>query len=308
MKIYTIVVTYNGLKWVDRCFGSLRNSEIPVHILAIDNGSTDGTVNKLRKAYSDVELIENGTNLGFGQANNIGMAKALKDKADYVFLLNQDAWVKPDTIEKLISVASNNLAYGVFSPIHLNGKGDELDRNFSHYLLQNEGRKYLTDKLLNKPVKQIIELDFVNAAAWLIPNEVLKKVGGFDPLFYHYGEDDDYIQRLKYHGYKVSVITTSFIYHDREEKNIDWDINRQYISELLQMKNINIQPIINYSKLKKQYFKTKVKSFSVIFNFNKKARLKERLEILSRLIKIYNRIILSREQCKTSQPNFLSIE
>ena len=77
MKIYTIVVTYNGEKWVDKCFGSLQQSNIPVHIVAIDNASTDGTIKKIKNDYPEVEIIINKKNIGFGQANNIGLQRAL---------------------------------------------------------------------------------------------------------------------------------------------------------------------------------------------------------------------------------------
>ena len=59
MKVYVIVVTYNGKKWVDLCFGSLRRSEIPLHTIAIDNASTDKTKQLIKSNYPEVELIVN---------------------------------------------------------------------------------------------------------------------------------------------------------------------------------------------------------------------------------------------------------
>jgi N-acetylglucosaminyl-diphospho-decaprenol L-rhamnosyltransferase len=123
--IYSIVVTYNGSKWLDKCFGSLLNSTVSTKIIAIDNKSTDGTPDEIRLKFPSVEVIETGKNLGFGKANNIGLTRALNENADYVFLLNQDAWVEPDTIGKLISTQSSE--YAILSPVHLNGQGDALD-------------------------------------------------------------------------------------------------------------------------------------------------------------------------------------
>jgi N-acetylglucosaminyl-diphospho-decaprenol L-rhamnosyltransferase len=97
-KICVIVITYNGAKWVEGCFGSLMQSSVPLNIIAVDNASSDNTVALIKNKFAGVALIESGTNLGFGKANNIGLKRAAEDNADFIFLLNQDAFVKPDTI------------------------------------------------------------------------------------------------------------------------------------------------------------------------------------------------------------------
>ena len=62
--------------------------------------------------------------MGFGEANNIGIKSSIKQGADYVFLLNQDAWIEKDTIKILLSVITKNENIGIASPIHLNGSGN----------------------------------------------------------------------------------------------------------------------------------------------------------------------------------------
>jgi GT2 family glycosyltransferase len=88
----------------------------------VDNNSADDTVNFIKANYPEVTLLEQNKNLGFGKANNIGISLAMKNEADYVFLLNQDAWVQPDTIEKLVSAHQREPQFGILSPMHLNGK------------------------------------------------------------------------------------------------------------------------------------------------------------------------------------------
>jgi GT2 family glycosyltransferase len=104
-KIFVIIVTYKGHLWYERCFKSLRDSELPVQIIVIDNASNDGTVEYIRAHFPDIHLIESKENLGFGRANNLGMRYALDNGADYVFLLNQDAWIEPNTIGELVRIA-----------------------------------------------------------------------------------------------------------------------------------------------------------------------------------------------------------
>lgn len=82
-KIYFIIVTYNAMKWAEKCFSSLRNSSIPVHTIVVDNGSIDGTQDYIKSQFPDVELIQSAENLGFGKANNIGIEKAYKNGADF---------------------------------------------------------------------------------------------------------------------------------------------------------------------------------------------------------------------------------
>lgn len=216
-SIFVIIITYNGSKWIDKCFGSLINSTIPIKILAIDNASSDGTPDIIRKKFPEVEVIETGSNLGFGAANNMGIKKALNEGADFLFLLNQDAWLEnDDTIEKLVDIAQHNTDYGIISPIHLNGKGDLLDKNFGTYLYQLGGRKFITDKVCNRQTEMLVDLEFVNAAAWLMTKELISKVGFFDPVFFHYGEDSNYVKRVQYHSFKIGVAPEAYIHHDRE--------------------------------------------------------------------------------------------
>ena len=112
VSIYTIIVTYNGLKWYDRCFGSLRTSDVPVHTVVIDNASSDGSVAYIREHFPEVTVIEEKENLGFAKANNVGMRYALDHGADYVFLLNQDAWiVQPDTLARMIGISERHPEY-----------------------------------------------------------------------------------------------------------------------------------------------------------------------------------------------------
>ena len=100
-SILTIVVTYNAMQWVDRCLSSIRNSSLNSDALVIDNCSTDGTADYVRERYPWVELVCSSGNQGFGAANNLGLRLALERKYDFVYLLNQDAWRKKDTLGNL---------------------------------------------------------------------------------------------------------------------------------------------------------------------------------------------------------------
>src|ERR1700760_3358667 len=108
MKIYTIIVSYNAEHLIADCLTSVLNSTILNSVIVVDNFSTDNTVQIIKNKFPGIQLIENEKNLGFGMANNIGISVAVKDQADYVLLLNQDAFLEKDTLEKLVKTVNKN--------------------------------------------------------------------------------------------------------------------------------------------------------------------------------------------------------
>lgn len=230
-SVFAVVVTYNGMQWVDRCMGSLSQSAVPVSVVVVDNASTDGIVQYIRQNYPNVHVIETGSNLGFAKANNLGIRYALDHGADYVFLLNQDAWIENDTMGLLLESFAEHEKAGIVSPMHLNGDGDKLDWNF----VSNLPGSFASDSFLGK-VKRLYESRYINAAAWLICRNCIEKVGGFDTLlFVHYGEDYNYCQRTIYHGFDVLIDTSARIYHDREFRKGN---NDEYMNRNFQQKDV----------------------------------------------------------------------
>ncbi|ASB50955.1 glycosyltransferase family 2 protein [Alkalitalea saponilacus] len=293
-QIIAIIVTYNGSKWIDKCFGSLINSTIPIKVLAIDNASTDGTPQIIRTKFPQVEVIETGENLGFGKANNIGLKRVLDENADYAFLLNQDAWVEPDTIEKLVKIHQNNPQFDLLSPIHLNGNGDAIDRNFQNYLGPSFTPEFYSDLFLKKN-KEIYEGKFANAAAWMLTRKCIEIVGGFDPIFKHYGEDDDYIYRLHYHKLKLAIIANAIIYHDRPQTgkmNNSFYKNQIYTRSVLSLKK-DIKPKTHY--VLRRLIVKYIELFFVFLGNNN--QLRHEIEIDWNILKM-------KRQIKKQQSNF----
>lgn len=218
MKVYVILATYNPEQWIEKCFNSLFSSSIDLNVIVVDNGSTDNSPLIIKRDFPQVEVIESKVNLGFGAANNIGINKAYLQDADFVFLLNQDAWVEHDTIEKLIQTSQRNYEYGILSPIHINGKGNNLDYNFSTFISAEKCKGFISDFVVNNPLKEIYSIPFVNAAAWLLTRKCIEIVGGFNPSFYHYAEDLNYAERVNYHSLKIGIVPKVKIFHDRQSR------------------------------------------------------------------------------------------
>ena len=212
MKVLTIIVSYNFMPWIDNCLGNMLSSDYGNDILVVDNASQDSTTDTIKERYPQVKLIKNQDNLGFGRANNIGIQYAFENGYDGVLLLNQDAWLDANTLGRLVDVAEQHPDFGIVSPVHLTGDGKKLDTGFATYAGIQDLREL--------PTVDIVELKFINAAIWFMRLDVLKVVGLFDRIFYHYGEDIDLTHRMAYHHFKVGYVPSVFGYHDRELREV----------------------------------------------------------------------------------------
>lgn len=213
MKIFTIIVTYNGMQsnWIEKCLNSLRKSTVQTTPIVVDNYSNDSTCNLIAENYPEVVLLPQKQNLGFGKANNIGINYAIKNDADYIMLLNQDAQITNDTIEKIFNNMSKE---SLCTPYQLNGNGTKLDCMF-RAKLRNISSIFFDDIAKAQRMKKNYVLANFPAACWFVPTVVIKKIGGFNPLFDHYGEDDNYYNRLRFHKIRTELIPSAFMMHDR---------------------------------------------------------------------------------------------
>lgn len=217
-RVLAVVVTYNAMRWADRCLGSLLRSSLKPAVLVVDNGSSDGTREHVRSAFPEVRLECRPENPGFGAANNIGLRMALEEGFDFVYLMNQDAWVEEDTLELL--AAAHRPEFGVLSPVQNTAEGAP-DANFQRWCgrsLRRAGAQ--PGKTSMDAVPGIVEAPFVMAAHWLVSRGALRKVGGFSPAFRQYGEDDNYIDRLHWHGFSCGVVPAASAVHDRSGRSL----------------------------------------------------------------------------------------
>lgn len=296
-KVCIIIVSYNFEPWIDKCLSSVFDSTITSTVMVVDNNSLDNTTERIKIDYPQVILIENNKNLGFGKANNLGFSRALKNDFDYIFLLNQDAWIEKDMLEKLIIASEINPNFGVISPVHLSPDDTSFDHGFADY----SGKKSIDE--LPQPSSHLVELPFVNAAFWLLPIETVKKIGGFSPLFYHYGEDRNYIQRTVFHNYKIGYLPNAFATHDRQNREVSTKafLHAEYIYFLSELANINYSfpKAIAYSVLaaiKKMF----IEGFGGRLS-NSGAYLKMTLKLMKKTLASY----ITRKKTKTVGAHYL---
>lgn len=305
VSVFCLIVTFNGSRWIRKCLDSvLRDAGIDLKVVAIDNGSSDGTLTILHEEYPEVHVIENGTNRGFGYANNRGLEYAYKQGATHFLLLNQDAFMLPGAVGKLVEVQQEG-AFPLVSPIHMNGTGKMLDHAFYHCISRAATGKALLSDMLNETPKDSYECPFVNAACWLIPRPTVERIGGFDPLFFHYGEDNDYCKRIIWHGGSPVIVPAAVMCHDRERRGNEamWEKNR-LLSFLLLMYGIDSKP--RRERIKFHYLNLKTVLFNLLtFHWNNvKPLLHGYHAFFKRLPAVKEHVRNNRE----TAPNWLSLK
>ena len=250
MKILVIVVTYNGLKWLDRCLGSVRASEVPADLYVWDNDSTDGSADFVASRFPEAKLVRSADNIFFAEANNMGFRYALDHGYDYVYLLNQDAWLAPDTLGTLVASSEAHPDYAVLSPLQMTDGFQALDEQFKRLLSGRwpvkpamTGGSDVKSDLDNTVMPDLIgHLKRVMAAHWLIPRNALEKVGLFDGLFPLYGNDDNWCDRARYHVFQIGIVPEAKAVHDRAQRDEPKEkliYRNYYMGSLVRLCDIN---------------------------------------------------------------------
>ena len=191
-SVYVLILNYNGQEHLEYCLPSVLETEYPeTSVILVDNGSSDDSIPFTRANYSQVEVIENGRNLGFAAGNNVGLRWALERGADYVVLLNNDMRVDPRWLTHAVAVAEADPRIGVvgFDTI------GEYRLNADPDLEQFRERQVAWRKL------EVTETEHVAGCALFLRADLLRDVGLLDERFFAYGEEDDLQKRARRAGY-----------------------------------------------------------------------------------------------------------
>jgi len=215
--VYCIVLNLNGRILLCETLDSLRKMTYPnFKVIVVDNGSTDGSQETVRTQYPWTELIENGKNLGFGGGNNVGMQYAIEQKAEWIFLLNNDIVVDPQLLSELMSVVVEDDRIGVAGPkIYYHSEPNMIwyaggTINFWAGVVAHRGLRQID----HGQADITEETAFVTGCAFLVKREALEKVGLFDPAYHPaYTEDADLGERIHRAGYKLMYVPKGKLWH-----------------------------------------------------------------------------------------------
>jgi N-acetylglucosaminyl-diphospho-decaprenol L-rhamnosyltransferase len=253
-KVWVVIVTYNGAKWINRCLESIKCSSINAKVIIVDNDSKDDTQSIITTKFPLYTLIQNKKNVGFGEANNIGIRYALQNGADYVALLNQDAWLHENALELLLTTSEKYSEYGILSPMFYSYDGNSLDPFLVKYIYPTNIK--LASDVFFQGGQDVYEVGLMPAAMWFLKKEAVIEVGGFDPLFFMYGEDNDLWERFKFRSWKVGIATKPVVYHyypSTENYHLHKMIWKAYAKNVLMLKSAKNSFLHNCIGLLRKY-------------------------------------------------------
>ena len=212
-KVTVIIVNWNGGQFLERCLTALMAQTAKPHeIIVVDNASSDGSMEIVQK-FSAVRMISLDRNSGFARGNNLAI-KASSAEAEWIVLLNPDAFAEPRWLEALLGAAQHHPAYDMFAskllnattPTLLDGAGDTYQMSGRVWRLGNGTRDSASGK-------NECEVFSPCAAAAMYRRSALQKVGGFDEDYFCYVEDVDLGFRLRLAGYRCLYVPESVALH-----------------------------------------------------------------------------------------------
>jgi len=216
-KTCVISVNYRGATDTAACVMSLRASTVPVEIVIVDTTPNDPDLQGALKRVGNVTLIRADTNIGFGRACNLGIQWALtRTSYEFLFFLNNDAVVLPDSIQQLedtmtacsdVGIASPRIAF-LDTPSTLWYGGGEIDwRRASAF---TPGFRLNACSSLAMTER---EVTFASGCALFVRRIAAIRLGGFDPRFFLYEEDTEFCLRARAEGVRIRYVPRSLVLH-----------------------------------------------------------------------------------------------
>ncbi len=209
--ISVLVVNRNGAQWLERCLGSL-GEPLPedVEVVLVDNASTDGSLELVRRRFSHARVLRMAHNVGFAVANNL--AAACSD-GDALLLLNNDAWLAEGSLARMRGRLESDPGIGLVAPRLLSPEGRPRfvwapDRGLLGEALQRLRNPFEGRAFNHGPVERLLRAllgpGWYTAACVLVRRRAFDEVGGFDPSFFLYFEDADLCLRLRERGWRLA--------------------------------------------------------------------------------------------------------
>ena len=191
-KISIIIVNWNGKKWLKECIDSLKYQDYEdAEIILVDNDSSDESIEFLENRYaSDVKIIKNKNNFGFGKANNIGVENS---RGDILFFLNNDTRFPSDLISSMVEF-KNDSELNIVGPRVLDDSGVDLLHGI-----------YIGMDFMGYPGGPTKKMFYIDGCSLMISKEDFLKLGKFDEEYFMYGEDVDLCWRARLAGMKMGI-------------------------------------------------------------------------------------------------------
>lgn len=215
-SVAVVILAYNNYADTEECLHSVLALDYPaLSIWLVDNGSQDGTAEKVAAAFPAVRIVQTGRNLGVAGGFNAGIIPALKAGADFVFILNNDTVVEANLIRMLVRAAQTHPEAGMLMPkILYYGARDRIWSIGARYRRFPPAIVMVgLDRPDGPPYDQPRTLDYAPTCGLLIPREVFRRVGLLDDGYFFFYDDWDYSLRVRKAGYTIRYVPEARFYH-----------------------------------------------------------------------------------------------
>lgn len=225
--VWVVILDYNTGPILLDCVASFLDVRYPhLHLVVVDNASTDGMAGQIRERFPAVELIRLQRNLGYCGGNNAGIEYALEKGAAYVLVVNPDTFViNPDFVTTLVDTGLQLPEAGIVGPlvdIYVRG---HLQNTSCHLpFVRRKLRGLFTRRRpqrLARPTK-LREVEVLNGVCILLRREMLLEIGAFDPMIFMYGDDWDMTIRAQARGWKSYQVPVDSIVHLQKKDGYDY--------------------------------------------------------------------------------------
>jgi GT2 family glycosyltransferase len=214
--ISAVVLNWNGKDHLYPCIRSLKEQTYPnLEIILVDNASVDGSIEDIRHHFSDLQLLINPKNFGYGGGTNRGIAQT---KGKYIFILNSDTEIEKECVALLWKGIEVDPKTGATTPkILLYDRRDTIDATgltvYPDGLSIGRGRMEPQGNYSRGE-----EVFFGSGCASLLRREMLDEIGLFDDDFFAYAEDTDLGWRARLAGWKTYYVPEAIVYHHHSKK------------------------------------------------------------------------------------------
>ena len=209
-SVVCIVLNWNGWRDTQNCLSALQKCDYgALTVFVVDNGSTDDSVEMLQKSHPWVQILQSGANLGFSGGCNVGIRTALHQRADYIWLLNNDTIPAPDALRALLSLAEADRNSGAIGSVM-----SYMD-NPTQVQAWGGGRVNIwTGRTFHATRPHRDDwFDYLTAASILLRSSAIQQIGLLDENFFLYWEDTDYSYRLRASGWTLRVAQNATVLH-----------------------------------------------------------------------------------------------
>jgi len=207
--VWAIVLNWNGWEDTLHCVASLQEQDYPaLHVLIVDNGSTDGSPERLQEASPETALLCLPENLGFAGGMNRGIEAAMENGAAFVLLMNNDATLASDAVSRLVAEVTDTVAMAVPTIRYAD------PRNEAWYAGGALSPWTGTAHHWHVPRTEAPhEVSFATGCCMLIRAEILARVGLLNERYFLYFEDLEFCHRLRAQGHRILYVPEALAWH-----------------------------------------------------------------------------------------------